>query len=91
MPRRPPPLDVELSRSVLNPRRADPALAAALNAVLLRATRQLRARMDEGARSLTVAGRREGIVLEVVLMPPDRCHVARIARVQASDAADLVV
>lgn len=91
MPRRPPPLDVELSRSVLNACRADPALAAALNAVLLGATRQLRARMDEGARSLTVVSPLEGIVLDVVLTPPDRCHLARIAQALASDAADLVV
>jgi hypothetical protein len=86
----PPPLAVELSRSVLRDCRRDPELTRAINAVLLRAARRLRSLMEDG-RSVRVAGRVEGIVLEVRLLPPDGCRVEAVQEQAAADRPDLTV
>ena len=47
--------------------------------------------MHDGAYPITVAGQREGIVLTVVLTPPDHCRVEEIAQGPASDGVDIQV
>lgn len=80
MPAEPPPpaLTVELSREVRAACRADPALATRLNAIVLRATRRLRARLDAGGGLVRVRGRAEALTIEVQLLPPDICRIERI-------------
>ena len=91
--RRPPPLAIELDRSVQAACRREPSLTALLNAVLLRASRRLRARTGAGDGALEVAGRREGLVLSVMLAPPDVCRVTGVRRLVPGEevAADIVV
>ena len=88
-----PPLTIEMDRTVLATVRRDPALIAALNAVLLRATRRLRALVAEDGRAVRVAARREDLTVEVTLRPPDICVVTGVHRGGADPAAsaDIVV
>lgn len=72
--RPPPPLAIELSRAVRAACRSDPPLTSALNAVILRASRYLRARLEQGG-AVCIHGRRERLALHLTLTPPDVCLV----------------
>ena len=93
MPPRPPPLTVELSREALAACRRDPTLAAGINAIMLRAGRRLRALLGgaDTPVSVTIAGRRERITLQVVLSPPDIARVERTLSSAESEAPSLSV
>lgn len=70
--------------------RRDPDLARAINAILLRASRRLRARIETDRR-LRVAGKVEGIILDLALSPPDVCRVDVVEREPTETAPDLTV
>ena len=91
--RRVPPLVVELDRGVQAACRQEPALMASLNAVLLRASRRLRARMADGDGAVDVAGQRERVVASVLLALPDVCRVTAVRRLASGEevTADIVV
>ena len=91
MPHRDPPLAVELSLEALAGCRRDPALAAAVNAIILRASRRLRACLADGGATIAVAGAREGITLHLRLSPPDHCRIERIEPKTDPAAASLSV
>jgi hypothetical protein len=81
MTERPAPLlSVEMDRAVLAAVRRDPALTVALNAVLLRATGRLCRLMGDEEREVRIAARREGLLVEAILRPPDICVVTRVRR-----------
>ncbi|MGE3597073.1 MAG: hypothetical protein AB7N70_16125 [Dehalococcoidia bacterium] len=86
----PPPLAVELSRPVLLACRHQPDLTRSINSILLRAARRLRAR-GEVEQRVRVAGRIEGIVLDLRLLPPDRCRVEAVEHDPIDTAPDLTV
>src|SRR5215211_5649868 len=75
-----PPLTIEMDRTVLATVRRDPALFAALNAVLLRATGRLRALLAEDRRAVRVAAQRENLTVEVTFRPADVCVVTEVHR-----------
>jgi hypothetical protein len=85
-----PPLNVELSRPVMLACRRQPDLARSINSVLLRAARRLRAlaEVNEGVR---VAGKSEGIVLDLRLLPPDGCRVEAVEQDSPEGTPDLIV
>jgi hypothetical protein len=85
-----PPLAVELSRPVMLACRRQPELARAVNTVLLRAARRLRA-LGDAERRVRVAGRVEGIVLDLYLSPPDGCRVETVEQAPTDSVADLMV
>lgn len=85
-----PPLAVELSRPVQRACRREPELARAINQVLLRAARRLRLIIDETPQ-IRVAGRAEGIVLELRLTPPDGCRVEAVHQGEPESSPDLTV
>jgi hypothetical protein len=92
VPSRPaPPLAIELSRSVAAAARRDPTLTATLNAVLLRAARALRARIAGGEGHIRLSARREGVVLDLVLAPPDGCRIESVAPLDGDETVDLAV
>jgi hypothetical protein len=85
-----PPLAVELSRPVMLACRRQPELARAVNSVLLRAARRLRA-LGDTERYVRVAGRVEGIVLDLRLLPPDGCRVEAVEHAPANGDTELIV
>jgi hypothetical protein len=70
--------------------RRQPELARAVNSVLLRAARRLRA-LGDAERRVRVAGRMEGIVLDLRLLPPDGCRVETVEQAPTDGVADLTV
>ena len=88
---RSPPLAVELDRSVQGACRREPALLASLNAVLLRASRRLHARMSGGDGAIEVAGRRERVVISVTLVRPDGCRVTAVRRLSPDEEATAAI
>ena len=91
MPHRDPPLTVEMSREALAACRRDPALAAAVNAIILRAGHRLRTSFVDGGATIAVAGAREGITLHLCLSPPERCQIQRIKPAADPTTASLSV
>lgn len=70
--------------------RRQPELARAVNSVLLRAARRLRT-MGEVEQRVRVAGKVEGIVLDLRLTPPDGCRVEAVEQVPTDGDTDLTV
>ncbi len=70
--------------------RRDPDLARAINSILLRASRRLRARIATDPH-LRVAGKVEGITLDLALSPPDVCRVEVVEWEPSEAAPDLTV
>jgi hypothetical protein len=85
-----PPLAVELSHPVMLACRRQPELARAVNSVLLRAARRLRTLAGTEQR-VRVAGRVEGILLDLRLLPPDGCRVEAVEQAPTDSVADLTV
>ena len=87
----PPPFTIELSREVQAACRRELHRMAQINAVLLRATRRLRERLDAGGGPVRVTGRREALTLDLLLSPPDLCRVEAVTDGAPEPPASIVV
>jgi hypothetical protein len=88
----PPPFNVELSEQAQDDLARRPELAPAVNAVVLRAARPLRAHLEMGEElALDVHGRREALTVRVSLFPPDRVRVEGLAPGAPAPEGALVV
>ncbi len=75
-----PPFTTDVSEQARDTLARDAGLAARVNAVLLRAARPLRRRLDAGDNlALDVYGARERITVRVSLVPPDTVRIEEIA------------
>lgn len=76
----PPPFQTDVSEQARDDLARQPELASSANAVILRAAKELRARLESGEnQALDVHGRRERLTVRVSLVPPDTMRIEGLA------------
>jgi hypothetical protein len=75
-----PPFETQLSEQAEDDLSRRPELAADTNAIVLRAARELRRRLEEGENeAIDLHGRREQLSVRVSLIPPNTLRIEGIA------------